>query len=77
MEREVTIPYPAPALLTPFIRWKKEQIVAVGKQLGAPLHLTYSCYMGREKHCGKCATCIERRRAFEMAGVKDETEYEP
>jgi len=44
--------------------------------LGAPLHLTWSCYAGREKHCGKCGTCVERKEAFALAKVPDPTEYE-
>ena len=38
--------------------------------------LTYSCYKGGEKHCGKCGTCTERKESFEQAGVPDPTEYE-
>jgi 7-cyano-7-deazaguanine synthase len=40
------------------------------------LALTWSCYQGdRVVHCGKCGTCVERREAFELAGVPDPTEY--
>jgi 7-cyano-7-deazaguanine synthase len=40
------------------------------------LALTWSCYQGdRITHCGKCGTCVERREAFELAGVPDPTEY--
>lgn len=36
----------------------------------------HNCYKGGEKHCGKCGTCVERREAFQVAGVTDPTEYE-
>ena len=38
--------------------------------------LTYSCYKGGKRHCGKCGTCVERKEAFEIAKVKDPTDYE-
>lgn len=37
---------------------------------------TYSCYCGRERHCGQCATCRERRDSFAAAGLPDPTDYE-
>jgi len=60
----------------PFIGMKKKDIVLLGNQLGVPFELTYSCYKGGEKHCGKCGTCVERREAFNLAGVPDPTVYE-
>jgi 7-cyano-7-deazaguanine synthase len=63
------------ALETPFALRTKAEIVARGSAIGAPLALTYSCYEGHEQHCGKCGTCVERREAFEVAGVPDPTEY--
>ena len=62
-------------LSAPFIKMRKEDIVWVGSELGVPFELTWSCYKGLEKHCGKCGTCVERKEAFEKAGVKDPTEY--
>ena len=64
------------SLLAPYSALSKAQIAAVGKKLGVDYSRTYSCYKGREKHCGKCATCVERREAFAEAGVDDKTEYE-
>lgn len=40
------------------------------------LFRTWSCYSNGEKQCGKCDSCMNRRRAFESAGIKDETVYE-
>jgi 7-cyano-7-deazaguanine synthase len=60
----------------PFVNFSKEELVRKGNELGAPLELTWSCYAGREKHCGKCGTCVERIEAFALAMVEDPTEYE-
>ena len=60
----------------PFVNFSKEELVRKGNELGAPLQLTWSCYAGREKHCGKCGTCVERKEAFALAKVEDPTEYE-
>lgn len=62
-------------LWRPFICMTKADIVKVGARVGAPFHLTYSCYEGGEQHCGLCGTCYERRTAFLEAGVADPTEY--
>ena len=58
-------------LIAPFLCQKKSDVVKVGLELGAPYHLTRSCYERGDKPCGKCATCIDRARAFELNGVKD------
>lgn len=59
----------------PMVSWTKTEIVLRGAALGVPMHLTWSCYKGGEKHCGRCGTCIERREAFHLAGVSDPTVY--
>lgn len=59
----------------PFVAMTKTEIVRLGSEIGAPLDLTWSCYNGGEKHCGKCSTCVERREAFHAAGVPDPTDY--
>ncbi len=63
-------------ILTPFIEADKEEIVRMGADLGVDFSHTYSCYKGGERHCGICATCIERRDAFTAAEVDDPTTYE-
>ena len=63
-------------VVSPFCNMSKTDIVKLGSELGVDFSLTYSCYKGGEKHCGKCGTCQERKEAFEQAGVKDPTEYE-
>jgi 7-cyano-7-deazaguanine synthase len=63
-------------LEAPFTGMSKADIAKLGGQLGVPFALTYSCYAGREKHCGRCGTCVERREAFQLSGVPDPTAYE-
>ena len=68
--------YGPPRVEAPFVHLHKWQIAALGAALGAPLHLTYSCYQGQQEHCGTCGTCVERREAFADAGLPDPTEYQ-
>lgn len=63
-------------LLAPFLGKTKADIVDEGAHLFVPFASTWSCYNGRELHCGKCGTCTERREAFKLAGVPDPTTYE-
>ena len=60
----------------PAIDLNKEEIVKLGVEVGAPMHLSYSCYKGGEKHCGVCESCMRRKRAFDKLGIRDESEYE-
>jgi len=60
-------------LLSPYCKLTKREIALRGQALGVDFGLTYSCYKGGEKHCGKCGTCTERREALEGF---DPTEYE-
>lgn len=62
-------------LSRPFVDWTKADIVRRGAELGVPFAETWSCYKGGELHCGVCGTCIERREAFDLAGVDDPTTY--
>ena len=63
-------------LVTPFVKLTKIDIAKRGHELGVPFELTWSCYKGREKHCGKCGTCNERIEAFQKAEIEDPTIYE-
>lgn len=54
----------------------KAGVVAKGLKLNVPYEFTWSCYNGREKACGKCASCIDRRAAFRANGIEDPIEYE-
>lgn len=62
-------------ILRPFISYTKAEITAAGAALGVDFSHTYSCYCGRELHCGQCSTCRERRESFAAAGIPDPTRY--
>jgi 7-cyano-7-deazaguanine synthase len=69
---------PTLAFFTPFITMTKADIVRMGSDYAQPVPYdrTWSCYLGRDLHCGRCGTCVERREAFTLTGVPDPTEYE-
>lgn len=55
---------PGVLLIAPFLAYTKRQVAQRGRELGAPLELTWSCYLGGEEHCGRCGTCVERAEAL-------------
>lgn len=63
-------------ILAPYTNITKTDIAVRGKRLGVDYALTWSCYKGGDKHCGKCGTCTERIEALRDAGIVDTTEYE-
>ncbi|MBI3948915.1 MAG: 7-cyano-7-deazaguanine synthase QueC [Acidobacteria bacterium] len=62
-------------VITPIIHLPKSAIVQKGLALGAPLHLSWSCYQAEEEACGECESCALRMRAFRQAGVIDPIPY--
>jgi len=60
---------------TPIINLSKAEIVKKGIELGAPLHLTWSCYQSEDEACGVCDSCAFRLRGFQQAGVEDPITY--
>jgi 7-cyano-7-deazaguanine synthase len=62
-------------ILTPLISLRKQQIVTLGLELGAPFDLTWSCYSRDDVACGVCESCALRLRAFESAGAVDPIPY--
>ena len=62
-------------VVTPLIHTSKEQIVREGLRLGAPLHLTWSCYTEQEVACGHCESCLLRLKGFRAAGAPDPIPY--
>jgi 7-cyano-7-deazaguanine synthase len=67
---------PGLRLLAPFLHLTKADIVRQGAALGVDYAATWSCYKGGAVHCGTCGTCVERKEAFELAGVVDPTIYQ-
>jgi 7-cyano-7-deazaguanine synthase len=63
-------------VLRPFIHMTKAGIASRGDALGVDFSQTWSCYKGGDVHCGTCGTCVERREAFQLAGMNDPMVYE-
>jgi|UniRef100_A0A7C3WSF8 7-cyano-7-deazaguanine synthase len=63
------------SLETPLIDLDKAGIVRLGLELGAPFHLTWSCYQGETPACGRCSSCRLRLKGFAAAGVEDPLPY--
>ncbi len=62
-------------ITTPLITLRKSGIVRLGVELGAPLHVSWSCYSGQDLACGVCDSCVLRLRAFREAGMDDPIPY--
>lgn len=62
-------------IVTPLINMRKSGIVKKGVELGAPFHLTWSCYSDEEAACGECDSCLLRLRGFREAGIPDPIPY--
>jgi len=60
----------------PLLMKTKSEIIKLAKELNVPLGLTWSCYKGGKKACGKCDSCLLRLKGFKEAGIKDPIEYE-
>ena len=60
----------------PLLFMNKSEIIRRGVELGVPFEETWSCYMGGEKACGRCDSCLLRLKGFKDAGLKDPLEYE-
>lgn len=56
-------------LEVPFVQFTKEMIAQCGQRYNVPFDLTYSCYEGGSRHCGKCGTCIDRAKALASIGL--------
>ena len=59
------------ALSAPLQRLDKAGIVRLARRLKVPLELTWSCYQGGRRPCGRCDSCKLRARGFAAAGVED------
>jgi 7-cyano-7-deazaguanine synthase len=62
-------------IAAPYLYMTKRDIVLDGYTNGVPFALTWTCYEGRDTHCGVCGACQERREAFKDANIEDPTTY--
>ncbi len=58
-------------IIAPFVNMRKSEIIKLGLSLGADYSYSISCYSGKEIPCGKCSSCLLRRKAWQEAGEKD------
>lgn len=62
-------------VITPLINMRKGDIVKLGKEINAPMHLSWSCYSESEVACGVCDSCALRLGGFKEAGIEDPIGY--
>lgn len=62
---------------TPLINMTKAEIIKKGAELGVDFTMTHSCYDPAPEGfaCGRCDSCILRKKGFIEAGIKDPIEY--
>ena len=76
MNKAITLgSYGNVCIKAPIVNKTKAEVVKLGLELGTPYYMTWSCYEGGEKACGKCGTCLQRLDAFKQNGVVDPIEY--
>lgn len=63
-------------VVAPLMKMSKAEIVRLGMRLNAPYELSWSCYRGTGKACGRCDSCMLRLKGFMEAGAMDPIEYE-
>lgn len=63
-------------IIQPVGNMMKHEIVRLGHEIKAPMHLTWSCYRAGKMHCGKCGPCFMRRTAFKINNLPEVIEYD-
>ncbi len=58
-------------VITPLVYKGKSEIILLGQRLGVPFGLSWSCYRGGRRPCGKCDSCYFRAKGFLEAGISD------
>lgn len=59
----------------PLIGLSKAETIRRGLELGVDYSLTWSCYLGGDRPCGRCDSCKLRLAGFAAAGVADPLVY--
>lgn len=61
----------------PLIHMRKNEIIKKGLALGVDYSLTHSCYHPTPEglSCGRCDSCLLRKRGFKEAGINDPARY--
>jgi 7-cyano-7-deazaguanine synthase len=75
--RMTTTGGPALKIHTPLIHLTKAEIIRLGISLGVDYAMTHSCYDPDEMGgaCGRCDSCVLRKKGFAEAGISDPTTY--
>ncbi len=58
-------------IFTPLISKTKAEIIKLGEGLGVPYGVSWSCYRGGRRPCGRCDSCRFRAKGFRELGIKD------
>lgn len=58
-------------IFSPFNEFSKKDVIELGLKLKVPYELTWSCHNNKERHCGECGQCLDRKKAFEQLGLLD------
>ena len=62
-------------IISPFLHATKQAILQAGVDMGLDYRQTWTCYLGQEKACGQCGSCVERLDAFAKMGLTDPVPY--
>ena len=63
-------------IIAPLLKLSKSDIIQKGQELEVPFYLTWTCYSGGARACGKCEACLLRLEGFREAGIDDPVRYE-
>lgn len=62
-------------IMMPVGNLMKHEIVKLGVEVNAPMHLTWSCYNAGAEECGDCGPCFLKKTSYEMNDLVWHTNY--